>query len=146
MTDRLTELLNEWDEDATIDRTRLGDESLKGMKLHAKWLRYRANEKLRLRKRQTELAELKRDKHEFYLLGPTKETQQLGWEMPARGAVLKSDIGTYMDADKQIIEKTLEVAYQNQIVEAIDLIFEALKGRGFDIQRKLTDLMREQGN
>lgn len=136
----LDDILNEWDKDSVIDRLDLGDESLKISRLHAKWLRILANERLRLKKRQTELYQLKRDKLEFYIQGPTKETHEAGWEMPARGAVLKSDLPVYMDADKQIIEKTLEVAYQNEIVQAIDLIFVSLKGRGFDIGRKIDDM------
>lgn len=142
----LDEILDDWDKDAPIDRLELGDASLDGARLHAKWLRRRAYEKLTLFKRNTELKALKLAKHEFLTQGPTKETQALGWEHPARGIILNKDVNMYMDADAQIVEKNLQVAYQQEIVDAIDLIFVALKARGFDIGRKLDDVKLKMGN
>lgn len=142
---KLEEILDEWDRDSEIDRTALGDESLRGPKLHAKWLRIRANEKLLLFKMIEESKRLKLHKHEFYTQGPTKETQALGWEPPAIGRPLNKDVPLYMDADAQTIESNLKIALQREKVDAIDLIFVALKGRGFDIGRKLEDLKRQQG-
>jgi hypothetical protein len=142
----LDEILDDWDKDAPIDRLELGDASIDGARLHAKWLRRLLYARMRLHKLNTELKVLKRDKLEFYTQGPTKETQALGWEVPARGMVLNQDKNTYIDADKQIIEKTLQIAYQQEICNAVDLIFVALKARGFDIGRKLEDQKLKAGH
>ena len=142
---KLEEILEEWDRDSEIDRTSLGDESLRGPKLHAKWLRIRANEKLLLFKMTEEAKQLRLAKHEFFTQGPTKETQQAGWEPPAIGRPLNKDVPLYMDADKQVVEMNLRVALQREKVDAIDLIFLALKGRGFDIGRKLEDMKLKMG-
>lgn len=142
----LDEVLNEWDKDAVIDRTELGNAALDGSRLHAKWLRIRSHEKLRLAKLLEEGKQLKRDKHEFYTQGPTKETQERGWELPAMGRVTNTLAPMYMDADKQTVEHNLRVAYQREIVDAVELIFVALKGRGFDIGRKLDELKLRMGS
>jgi hypothetical protein len=141
----LDEILEDWDKDAPIDKLELGDASIDGARLHAKWLRRLAYERLRLYKLNTELKTLKRDKLEFYTQGPTKETQAAGWEFPARGVILNKDTGIYIDADKQILEKTLQIAYQQECVNAIDLIFVALKARGFDIGRKIEEMKLRAG-
>lgn len=141
----LDEVLNEWDKDSVIDRAELGDAALQGSRLHAKWLRIRSHEKLRLAKLLEEGKQLKLAKHEFYTQGPTKETQELGWEPPAMGRVTNGLAPMYMDGDKQTVEHNLRVAYQREVVDSIDLIFDALKGRGFDIGRKLTEMKLRMG-
>ena len=141
----LDEVLDEWDSDSVIDRTELGDSALQGSRLHAKWLRIRSRERLRLAKHLEDGKALKLAKHEFYTQGPTRETQELGWEPPAIGRVLNKDLSLYMDGDTQIQEHNLKVAYQREICDAVDLIFVALKGRGFDIGRKLEEMKLRAG-
>jgi hypothetical protein len=134
---KLEEILNSWDQDTEIDRTELGEESRKIAKLHAKYLRIRSTENLRLVQLQGQLKELRLQKHEFYTLGPTKETAAKGWTLPAKGIVLKSDLPLYMDADKDIIAMNLKVAYQAEIVAALDMILKAVQGRNWEIGRML---------
>jgi hypothetical protein len=142
---RLEELLDEWDRDSLIDRTELGDAAIQGARLHSKYLRYLAIERLKLAKLIEAGKELRLAKHEFYTQGPTKETQEQGWQPPAIGRPLNKDVPLYMDADKQVIEHNLKVAYQSEIVKAIDLIFVAIKARGFDIGRKLDEMKLRMG-
>lgn len=142
----LDEILDEWDKDAPIDRTELGDAALHGSKLHAKWLRRLSYARLRLYKLREEGKVLKLAKHEFFTQGPTKETREAGWVPPAVGRPLNKDVSLYIDADKQTIEHNLKVALQSEIVQAIELIFVALKGRGFDIGRKLEEIKLRLGN
>lgn len=119
---KLEDVLDAWDKDSDIDLTNLPEEQRRFSKCSSKWLRVRSFERLKLAKLYTELKELKLQKQEFYVQGPTKETQDMGWKMPARGAVLKTDVPMYMDADPQIVEMTLKIAYQKEIVEAVETI------------------------
>ena len=134
-----------WDEDSNIDKTEIGDESLKIPKLHAKYIRVLTDERLLLRKLEGDLKVLKRDKHEFYTLGPTKEQKDLGWELPARGMVLKSDINIYMESDKDIIALSLRIGMQQEKVELLDSILRSIMNRGYQLKTALDFLKFTMG-
>lgn len=134
---KLEEILNSWDADTEIDRTEIGEEARKIPKLHSKYLRIRTTENLKLMQLQGQLKELRLAKHEFYTLGPTKETRELGWEMPAKGIILKGDLPLYMDADKDMVKMNLKVAYQAEIVAALDMILKAIQGRNWELGRMI---------
>ncbi len=141
----LDDVLAEWDKDAPHDRHNLGNEALNISILHAKWLRILVFERLRLKKIESETKQLKLDKHEFYTQGPTKETQAKGWNFPARGVILNKDVHLYSDADPQIIEANLKVAYQAETVAACELIFKSIQNRNWEIGRAIEDIKFKQG-
>jgi Recombination, repair and ssDNA binding protein UvsY len=134
---KIEEIRELWDQDSIIDKTEIGNESLKIPKLHAKYIRILSDERLLLRKLETDLKVLKRDKYEFYTMGPTKEQKELGWDLPARGMVLKQDINIYMDADKQIIDLTLRIGMQQEKVELLDSIIKSIMNRGYQLKTAL---------
>jgi len=131
---KLDEIYAEWDKDSKIDTTDLGNESIKIPQLHNKYFKVYTSEKLLLRKYEAEMRELKLEKYEFYTQGPTKETQERGWELPAKGLILKSDIPMYMDGDKQLIELSLKIGYQQEKIELLESIIKSLVNRGFQIK------------
>jgi hypothetical protein len=73
-------------------------------------------------------------KHEFFLLGPTEETRDAGWNLPAVGKPLKSDIPTYLDADKNIIELSLKIGMQSEKIELLASILKTIAQRSFNIK------------
>jgi len=131
---KLDEIYAEWDKDSKIDTTDLGNESIKIPQLHNKYFKVYTSEKLLLRKYEAEMRELKLEKYEFYTQGPTRETQEKGWELPAKGLILKSDIPMYMDGDKQLIELSLKIGYQQEKIELLESIIKSLVNRGFQIK------------
>lgn len=142
----LDEILDLWDKESPLRKPHLDDESLNIPRLHARWLRILTTERLRLRKLESELKVLKLEKYEFYTQGPTKESREKGWEFPARGMILNKDSHMYLDADKEIQEANLRIAYQAEIVAAIELIFKSIQGRNWEISRCLEDLKFKSGN
>lgn len=128
---KLDDIFTLWNVDANIDRTELGDEALKIPKLHAKYYAIFTEERLRLRKYETDLKRLRLDKYEFYTQGPTQETHDLGWKLPAIGKVIKSDAYTYVDADSDIIDLTLKIGIQQEKIELLDSIIRTLTNRGY---------------
>lgn len=127
-------IIDEWKKDSEIDKTELGDESLRISNLHSKWLRVLTSERLKLLKYEAELKTLRKDKYEFFSQGPTKETHEKGWDMPARGIILKNDIPMYMDSDKDIIEMNLRIGYQNEKVSLLTEIMRHINSRGYNIK------------
>lgn len=102
--------------------------------LHSKYYRIFINEKLALRKYESELKQLKLEKFEFYTQGPTKEQLDKGWELPTIGRIVRSDVDRYLEADKDIIHLTLKVAVQNEKLALLESIIRTLRDRNFNIR------------
>lgn len=131
---KLDEIFKLWAEDAEVDRQDLGEEALKISKLHHKYHQIFTYEKLTLRKLEVEFKTLKQDKHEFYTEGPTKETQLKGWNLPPRGKVLKADVSTYIEADKDIIDLTLRIGIQHEKITLLESILKTIQNRGYNLR------------
>lgn len=131
---KLEDIYEEWKKDSEIDKTELGDEALKIPKLHHKYFQVYTSERLLLRKLEAELKQLKLDKYEFYTQGPSRESQERGWNMPARGMILKQEMPMYMEGDKDLVELSLKIGYQQEKIELLESIIKSLTNRGFQIK------------
>ncbi len=133
----IEEIMDLWDTDTNIDRTELGDESLRIPKLHSKYYNILIREKLLLRKHMEELKRLKLDKYEFYTQGPDEETKDKGWRLPPKGILLKSDLPMYMDADQDIIDLNLKIGLQQEKVDLLESIIKTIINRNFVIKNAI---------
>lgn len=131
---KLEEIYAEWDKDSNIDTTDLGNESIKIPSLHNKYFKVYTSEKLLLRKYEAEMKELKLEKYEFYTQGPSKDSMEKGWSMPARGMILKQEMPMYMEGDKELIAQSLKIGYQQEKIELLESIIKSLVNRGFQIK------------
>ena len=61
------------------------------------------------------------------------DMNELGWE-PNPLKILRADIPQYIDADKDIIELTLKISYQNEKVDFLEQAIRSLNSRGFNIK------------
>jgi len=142
---KIEDIFEEWNKDSNVDRTELGDEALKIPKLHHKYFQIFSNEKLLLRKYESEMKVLKLEKYEFYTQGPNEETQAKGWELPAKGLILKSDIPMYIEADKHIIELSLKIGLQQEKIDLLESIIKSLSNRGYNIRAAIDFLKFTMG-
>ena len=131
---KIEDILEQWNEDSQIDRTELGEEALKIPKLHHKYYQIYVQERLQLRALEANMKQLKLDKYEFFTQGPNEETQQKGWQLPAKGLILKSDIPMYMDADSDIIKLSLKIGLQQEKIELLESIIRSFQNRGYNIK------------
>jgi hypothetical protein len=92
------------------------------------------SEKLALRSLDADMKKLKLDKYEFYTQGHTEETRALGWELPAKGMILKTDIPMYIDADRELIKLSLKIGIQQEKIELLESIIKSLNNRGYNIK------------
>lgn len=83
-----------------------------------------------MRKLTADMKQLKLAKHEFYSQGPSKEQIDAGWELPPKGLILKADLPMYIDADREIIELSLRIGYQEEKIELCESILKSLQWRG----------------
>lgn len=134
---KIEQIIELWDTDTNIDKTELGDESVKIPKLHHKYYQILIQERLLLRKYEADMKELKLQKYEFYKDGHTEETRSKGWELPAKGMILKSDIPMYMDADKDIINLSLKIGMQLEKIDMLDSIIKTIMNRGYVLKNAI---------
>ena len=131
---KIEDILDQWKNDSYIDRTELGDAALVIPKLHHKYYQIYINEKLTLRSQEADMKKLKLEKYEFFSQGHTEQTRNLGWELPARGLILKADIPMYMDADTELIKLSLKIGIQQEKIELLESIIKSLTNRGYQIK------------
>jgi|TARA_A100001391_G_C5032024_1_gene268623 hypothetical protein len=130
----LDDYYNAWAEDSKIDRTELGEESIRIPQLHHKYYRFYSAERMKLVKLQEEYKVLKKDKHD-YLSGimAEEDLNERGWE-PNPLRILKTDIPMYIESDKDIVNHNLKIAYAKEKVEFLESIVKSLNVRGYQIK------------
>ncbi len=131
---KLERIFEEWDADSNFDKTELGDEALKVAKLHHKYFRILTAERITKRQLEADFKVLRMEKYEFYTQGPSKETMDRGWVMPAIGKIIKSDVQNYLDADRDIIELSLKIGIQNEKIDLLESIIKTILNRGYNIK------------
>lgn len=131
---KLEDIFSEWENDSNIDITELGEESLKISKLHHKYFRILSAERMQYKKLEAELKMLKLEKHEFYTQGPTKETMEKGWQLPAVGKILRSDVNNYIDSDKDIVNLSLKIGMQLEKIDLLESIIKVIINRGYNLK------------
>ena len=57
--------------------------------------------------------------------------------MPARGRILKQDVGIYMDSDREIVALSLRIGMQQEKVEMLELIIKSVQNRGYQLKTAL---------
>ena len=138
---KFEELFEEWKKDSEIDRTELANESLRIPKLHHKYYTVLVSERAQLKKLEAQMKQLKLSKYEFYSQGHTDESRALGWQLPAKGIILKADIPMYMEADKDIVDLSLRIGMQQEKVEFLESIIKSFQTRGYIIKNAI-DFMK----
>jgi Recombination, repair and ssDNA binding protein UvsY len=134
---KLEEIQNLWDADSQIDRSELGDESLRIVKMHAKYFKIYSQERLLLRKMESDLKELYRDKYEWYNGNISKELlEQRGWE-PNPLKILRTDVAMYISADEVMRTASLRVELQNEKVLFLESIIKSLSTLGYNIKNAI---------
>lgn len=130
----LDEIFEEWSGDTQIDQTELGNAALGLAKMHHKYYQMLSRERLLGKKLEAELKQLKLEKMEFYQDGPTQEQIDRGWKLPAKGRILRSDVGNYVDSDSDVVAAQLKLAYQNEKIDLLQDIIKTISNRGFHIK------------
>ena len=132
----LDEIFAQWDADGVIDRTDLGEEAARVPQLHSKYWKMFLAERKVLRERDVVFKKLRLDKTEFYTLGPHSGTPK-DWQLPACGRVTKSEVEKYLEIDVHVVSAALKLAEQRDKVDLLQAILDSIKGRNWEIGRKI---------
>ncbi len=142
----IDELLDLWTNDTIIDHDEPGKELLKIPSMHAKYLQIYVKHKLILKKCKDDLAAERKIRYSYYSGHyNTDKTmlQKLGLE-PFK-FILKSDIGTYIDTDAEVVKKNDKVAYHQEMVNTCEAIIATLKNRTWELKSYIDYLRFQNG-
>lgn len=131
---KLENIFDLWESDSIIDREKLDQESLNASKLHQKYHKIYTQERLILRKYETDLKQLRLVKYEFLTQGPTREQAEKGWQLPPVGRILKADANSYVDIDIEVVDLTLKIGIQHEKIELLGSIIKSIMNRGFQVK------------
>jgi hypothetical protein len=131
---KLEEIQLLWEKDSSIDRTELGEESLRIPQLHSKYFKIFSAERMTLRKLEHDLKTLYREKFEYFNGTLDEETlRSNGWD-PNPLKILRSDIPMYLDSDKEYSTLQLRIEMQKEKVDFVESIIKSLTTRGYQIK------------
>jgi|TARA_B100001094_G_scaffold39332_2_gene33785 hypothetical protein len=130
----LEELQTQAEKDLKIDDTELDRESLATPILHAKYLKHFSTYSLMLTKAKSEYSQLYKSKWLFYLGKAEPEAyKDNNFELK----VLRQDVGTFIDADTDIIKQKQKVDYLNVVNSYLENILKQISNRGFQIKNAI---------
>jgi hypothetical protein len=128
---QIEDLYNEWAKDGAIDIADIGRNSADIPKLHNKYFRWYSEEGLKLKKLKSDYKSLIKLKTDYYGGNmDTNELKEYGWE-PQPLKILRADIPTYIESDKDIVKLSLKIGYQESIVEYLESIIRQINNRNF---------------
>jgi hypothetical protein len=131
--ENLEQILKNWERDAEIDQTEPGKELLKIPKLHNKYLNFLTQHKIASKKAHFDYLRMRKVKWEYYTGKMSKEElEEYGWE-PFQ-FTLKSDINTYLEADKDLIKLLEKKVYHEETVSVVESVMSELKQRTWQLR------------
>jgi hypothetical protein len=131
--ENLENILKLWESDSVMDPTEPSKELLKIPTLHSKYLNILTKHKIAVKKANFDYLRLKKIKVEYF--GGRLDKEQLdeyGWE-PFQ-FVLKTDLSTYMEADKDLIKLLEKKVYHEECVSVVESIMNELKQRTWQLR------------
>ena len=122
------------DKDLAINETELDLESLKTPQIHNKYMKHYTKFKLMLTKAETDLAQLKRDKWEYYT---GKADASVYAEKPFDLKILRTDVDKYIEADDDLIKAKQKVQYLYAVIDYLDKTIKQISNRTFTIKNAI---------
>lgn len=134
---KLSEILEWWNKDSRMDPVSLDTHSLETPQLHHKYLKVLMGEKARLRKYGAMAKTLRGVLREYYSGNLLQEDlDEMGREQFLQ-KIMKSDIPSWIERDKEMIELHLKIAECDDKIEALDSILDQLNRRSFHISNAI---------
>ena len=142
---KLDDIQNQWDQDSKIDRTELGEESLKIPQLHSRYFKIYSGERQKAKELTNQYKTLYKKKYEFYMGTMSEEDLvENGWE-PQPLKILKADIPMYMEADQDLYLLKRKIELQEEKIDFVESIIKSLSNRGYQIKTAVDWIKFTQG-
>jgi hypothetical protein len=134
---KFDDIMDLWQQDANMDKSELGEESLKIPLLHHKYYKLLVNEGLLLKKFEQDYKVMYRLKFEYFMGVLDEETlREHQWE-PFQLKVLKQDLSTYIDSDNDMQTIQAKIDIQKQKISFLESVVKIVSNRGFLIKNAI---------
>jgi hypothetical protein len=131
--------------DLDIDQTALDVESSRTPQLHNKYLVMFMDEKLKLKRMNSELSVLRRNKWLYYTGRMSQEElTQFGWE-PFELNILKTEADDMIESDADYIKASEKVNFQEEKVNYLESVIKIVQNRQWQIRAMIDWLKFTQG-
>jgi hypothetical protein len=131
--------------DLDIDQTALDAESSRTPQLHNKYLVMFMDEKLKLKRMNSELSVLRRNKWLYYTGRMSQEElTQFGWE-PFELNILKTEADDMIESDADYIKASEKVNFQEEKVNYLESVIKIIQNRQWQIRAMIDWLKFTQG-
>ena len=132
----LTEIQEKVRKDLKINDLELDIESLRIPSLHSKYLQLLTEHSLLLKKTQSELSVLKRNKWIYYTGKAPEEIYKEKGDFPLK-LKTKDEERTFIEADEEIRELKGKVDYYETVVDYLQEIVKSIGNRSFQIKNAI---------
>jgi Recombination, repair and ssDNA binding protein UvsY len=123
--------------DMCLDDAALDLESLKIPQLHGKYLNFLTDERLSLKKAESEYHSMLRIKWEYYTGKMSQEQLDArGWE-PFALKILRNDIDLYINSDEHLIKINQRIAYSKEKISLLEEVVKELNTRHWKIRNAI---------
>jgi hypothetical protein len=134
----LDELHDLWDVDCKINDDHLDRESIKTPNLHAKYLRFLIQHKMKLSALQNDYNLMRQRKFRYYRGEMTKnELEELKWDQWQGVKPLKNEMEEFLDGDYDLNKITIKCEYIKNMIEALESILNQIKSRDWQIRNAI---------
>ena len=135
----LEELHDLWEEDCVIDDDRLDRASVKTPNLHAKYLRFLIQHKMKLAALQSEYNTVRQKKFRYYRGEmPKVELEELKWNQWQGNKPLKNEMDEFLEGDSDLNKIKITCEYIKGMIEALESILGQIKARDWQIRNAIT--------
>lgn len=129
----LEQILKKWEHDAVMDQTEPSKELIKVPILHQSYLKILTQHRIASKKAHFDYLRMRKIKVEYYTGKMSQEElTEYGWE-PFQ-FVLKSDLQTYLEADKDLIKLLEKKVYHEETVSVVESIMAEIKQRVWELK------------
>lgn len=134
----LDELHDLWDEDCKINEDHLDRESVRTPNLHAKYLRYLIQHKMKIAALQAEYNTLRQKKFRFYRgeMGHAELTE-LKWSQWQGNKPLKNEMDEFLQGDSDLNKINIKCEYIKGMIEALEAILGQIRSRDWQIRNAI---------
>jgi hypothetical protein len=131
----IEQLQEEWDKDCEIDDNYLGEHATKTPKLHAKYIRFLINVKLKHTKLQSDYNLLRKNKFRYYRGELSREElQALDWGQWQGIKPLKNEMDEFLSGDSDLNTLRVKIDYLETMIYFLESVLGQIKSRDWTIK------------
>ena len=120
-----------WKKDSVIDKVMLDEASLAIPRLHQKYLGWRNEFSLLMKRKKQELKKIQHVKTLYYSGKAAPEAYE---ETPFHHKVMKSDVPAWVAVDDQVNKIEMQLEYYEEILSSLDEILRQINQMSFNIK------------